>query len=501
MAIHTHCTCGQEIWAHDDFAGQLVHCPRCKQVLALPDLSSAAEPVLEEEESSEPFRQCEASEPILGDVMTISVQDDGAAEPILEDEPAEPILEDKQAPFAFHGEDAMLPAERIGLNDGLRRGRLRNALGFGAACGPVRSLALAPDCRFALAAVGPLLFQADLTTGRHYFQLPAHQADITAVAVSPDGRHAASADRAGHILLWDLATRRGLRWLTGHTNKVAALAFAPSAAFLASVGADASLRFWEVETGKELVRVWDDAPFTRLAYSRDGSHLLTGSRGGEVSLWDVRRAKLIQELESHFDEPVVTVAFSRDAGRAMAAARHGGGVALCSWERATGPSKLAYHRSIFLDEGHRGLAGVYARYDAPGRPDRFRGTVDRGQAVAFWPCGTASIASGQQNQEFDRFRIAVRRGQAVAFSPCGTHCLVTGAPHKEFDMHADAEHWTTPVFEVELSRGLTGLSFSFHSRFRKFVGPVPVPAAHSIILSHVGDRCLVGYDDGTVAFG
>lgn len=337
MAIHTHCTCGQEIWAHDDFAGQLVHCPRCKQVLALPDLSSAAEPVLEEEESSEPFRQCEASEPILGDVMTISVQDDGAAEPILEDEPAEPILEDKQAPFAFHGEDAMLPAERIGLNDGLRRGRLRNALGFGAACGPVRSLALAPDCRFALAAVGPLLFQADLTTGRHYFQLPAHQADITAVAVSPDGRHAASADRAGHILLWDLATRRGLRWLTGHTNKVAALAFAPSAAFLASVGADASLRFWEVETGKELVRMWDNAPFTRLAYSRDGSHLLTGSRGGEVSLWDVRRAKLIQELESHFDEPVVTVAFSRDAGRAMAAA-HGGGVALSAGNGPPAPA-------------------------------------------------------------------------------------------------------------------------------------------------------------------
>src|SRR5205085_1403406 len=143
---------------------------------------------------------------------------------------------------------------------------------------------------------------------RNYVHLPAHQEAITAVATSPDGRHAASADRAGNILVWDVAAQRGLRWLAGHQGKVNSLAFAPSAAFLVSAGSDATVRFWEVATGAELVRFRDDESFTSVAYSRNGEHLLTGNRAGDVSLWDVRGARMLQDLESAFDEPVMTVA-------------------------------------------------------------------------------------------------------------------------------------------------------------------------------------------------
>jgi hypothetical protein len=398
MSIFVKCQCGHEFQAADQYAGKRVRCPTCKEPLSVPDPNAATEIVLEEDAPT----------------------------------------------YAVRLEDAALPAQRVGLNDGVKRGRLCNVMGFGLVRGAVRRAALAQDCSYALAVIGRIVFKLDLNGQGEFCQLAAHEDDITAVAASPDGRHAASGDRAGNIMLWDAVERRGLRWLAGHNGRVNALAFAPSAAFLASVGDDATVRFWEVPGGKELVRCRDEKAVTSAVYSRDGALLLTGGCRGAMTLWDVRRARMIQDMESQFRGEVFTVAFSGDGERVMAAARNGPEVDLCYWKRSDNIDKVRYRRPVLVEK--------------------------------------------------------FRHINAVAFLPEGTHCLATGDPHEEYDPHERADHWTVPTMEIELSRGAFGMSSSFHSLLRFRDEPIPVPTAECIVLSADGEHHLVGFSDATVGF-
>jgi hypothetical protein len=402
MPIIVKCSCGQEVNAPDQYAGKRVRCPACKDVLTVPDPGAAAEVV----------------------------------------------VEDEAATYQINPEDAALPGHGIGLNEGVKRGRLANVVGFGMDGFPVNAVALSPEGGYALAGIGRMVFKLDLQTAE-YCPLEAHEDTVTAVAASPDGRHAASANRVGNIMVWDVAARRGLRWLAGHSERVNGLAFAPSAAFLASVGEDATARLWEVNNGAELVRWRDDQALSSIAYSADGGYLLTGNRVGTVSLWDVQRAKMCQELESPLRGRVFAVAFSRQADWVMAAARSalgatGGapGVALCRWKRADRPDKVRFRRPT-LQDGYRHI-------------------------------------------------------NAVAFYPNGTHCLVVGQPHEEYDIHERANHWTVPAFEIELSRGDVGLGASFFSQFARRNAPPPVPAAECLAVSADGDHYMIGFSDGSV---
>jgi WD40 repeat protein len=421
MPIITTCRCGREVRADDRLAGKLVRCPQCRQPLAIPNPVTAAEPVLED-----------------------------------------------AAPFPVNPQDAGLPPAPVALNDGVTRGDARNVLVLGVARGSVECVALGPDCSYALAAVGPVVFWIDLVSFREYVPLQSHTDDVTAVATSPDGRHAASADRAGNVRLWDVRARQPLRWLPGHSGRVSGLAFAPSAAYLASAGADATLRLWEVATGAELVRFRDSEPFGSVAYSWDGEHLLTGNVAGDVNLWGVRQAKMIQALEGWFNDVVVAVAFAREGDRVHGAARNGGGLALCGWERSDRTDRTRYTRPALIDGYYRGTA--------------------------------APVKAGGTGSDPDPLRRALHRANAAAFSPWGKYCLVVGEPHKGFDYHEDTERWTAPVTEIELTRGAVGNSFTFHSQLRPHGGPVPVPAALGIAMSVDGGHCLIGYDDASVGF-
>ena len=60
-----------------------------------------------------------------------------------------------------------------------------------------------------------------------------------ALALSPDGQPLASADKDGHLRLWDMATRQPLRDpLLRHAGPVLALAWAPDGGRIASAGWD-----------------------------------------------------------------------------------------------------------------------------------------------------------------------------------------------------------------------------------------------------------------------
>lgn len=66
------------------------------------------------------------------------------------------------------------------------------------------------------------------------------------VALSPNGKRAASGSNDGAVRVWDLAAGKEVRQITGHTGTVNAVAFSPDDRRLASGSEDQTIRLWTV---------------------------------------------------------------------------------------------------------------------------------------------------------------------------------------------------------------------------------------------------------------
>jgi WD40 repeat protein len=109
------------------------------------------------------------------------------------------------------------------------------------------------------------------------------------VAFAPDGKTLAAGNRAGDVVLWDLATREK-RVLKGHKDVVRSVAFSPDGKTLASGAQDNTIRLWEPTLGLELLTLTGHANWVNgVAFSPDGQTLASACHDGSVKLWRAPR--------------------------------------------------------------------------------------------------------------------------------------------------------------------------------------------------------------------
>jgi len=146
---------------------------------------------------------------------------------------------------------------------------------------------------------------------------------VTCLAFSPDGLLLAAGhddDFAGDygISLWDRGLGTRMRTLGGHQAAVTDLAFSRDGRLLASASRDRTVRLWAVGSG-ENVRTFSEHPWevAGVCLAADGSALVTGSYR-TVSIWDLAGGDLLQSLEGPTGT-ITSLALSPDDQRIAAA--------------------------------------------------------------------------------------------------------------------------------------------------------------------------------------
>ncbi|MDI9418460.1 MAG: CHAT domain-containing protein [Euryarchaeota archaeon] len=223
-----------------------------------------------------------------------------------------------------------------------------------------------------------------------------------------------------------------------HGGLVWAVAFSPDGSKVLTGNDEGTARIWDVSSGQEVHRLPHSDWVWAVAFSPDGSRALTGSLDGTARIWDASSGQEYHRL-AH-DGPVLAVAFSPDGSRALTGSDDG---TARIWDVSSGQEvyRLDHGGPVgavaFSPDGSKALTGSHdgtARiWDASSGQEVYRlDHGDRVGAVAFSPDGskaltgsydgTARIWDASSGQEVHRLDHGDRVG-AVAFSPDGSKVL------------------------------------------------------------------------------
>lgn len=183
--------------------------------------------------------------------------------------------------------------------------------------------------------------------GQQRIKLDSKGEVVSAVALSPDGQCAASA-QGKSICIWDMETGRLVSTFKGHTGDVNALAWSPDGNSLISGAADRRVAIWTPhDNAAPNVLNGHEGNITALSVSPDGKRILSGTgsiwaRPGELRLWNIETKKCEQILEGHADS-VYAIGWSGDSRFAITGSADRTAVL---WDVKTG-------RRVYTLEGHK----------------------------------------------------------------------------------------------------------------------------------------------------
>ncbi|MBI2945737.1 MAG: HEAT repeat domain-containing protein [Candidatus Wallbacteria bacterium] len=203
----------------------------------------------------------------------------------------------------------------------------------------VTALAVTADGRVISGSEDGSLVVWDLETGRQRAILTGHEKFVTTVVVTAGGQVvSASGDRT--VRIWNLETGRELATLRGHEDAVTSLLLTGDGRVV-SGSADRTVWVWDLETGCELATlVGHTDAVTALARTAPG-HIVSGSADNTLKLWDAKRGRELATLEGH-TAPVTALVPTQDSRLVSASADH----TLIVWDLGTDNpiGKLSGHK-------------------------------------------------------------------------------------------------------------------------------------------------------------
>ncbi|MFN8371697.1 MAG: LpqB family beta-propeller domain-containing protein [Anaerolineae bacterium] len=252
-----------------------------------------------------------------------------------------------------------------------------------------------------------------------------HDSRVTSVQYSPDGTRAISGSRGNTLILWNVASGQIIREfpqddpntaaVEGHRDWVWDVAFSPDGTRVLSASADGTLILWNVETG-EIVQqfVGHSASVRCVAFNTDGTKAISGSEDSTLMLWDTDESsgtfgQAIRTLSGHSDV-VNAVAFSSSGFTVLSGSQDGSAIL---WNLNSGQPLFT------LRENEQDAASsdnaVWSVAYAPGESGAITGEND--SELTLW-----SFETGQPVRSYQGHSARITR---IALSPDGTRMATT----------------------------------------------------------------------------
>jgi WD40 repeat protein/serine/threonine protein kinase len=211
-----------------------------------------------------------------------------------------------------------------------------------------------PDGTFAATTgFGNTIALWNTADGRRLRTLVGHTERVIAMELSPDGDHLVTGSEDGTARVWDPATGALLSTSEGHGAAVHALAVSPDSRLAASTSWSGRVRVISLRDGRSLELAGHDDQIHDVAFSPDGTRLVTASEDRTARVWDTATGALLHTLEGH-DCGVRRTLFTRDGQSVLTFAIDG---TARRWSAATGQLEWTFlgHRdgiwSAQLDPG------------------------------------------------------------------------------------------------------------------------------------------------------
>jgi len=190
-----------------------------------------------------------------------------------------------------------------------------------------RALQLAPDD-----PRSERLFAEIVAAPGTRLRLSVHESAVAVVAFNPNRLLGLSGDEDGVVLLWNLATGQEMDRYDDSRAAVAGLAFAPNGDSFVVGRDDGALALHRLSSARSFAP-HDAGPVTDLAFTFDGSRVLSAHASGRVLTWDATTGQRAGPALVGHTGPVNAVATVPGPDRAVTAGEDG---TLRVWDLATG---------------------------------------------------------------------------------------------------------------------------------------------------------------------
>jgi WD40 repeat protein len=159
-----------------------------------------------------------------------------------------------------------------------------------------------------------------------------HDAWVTRVAFSPNGRFFATASADKTVQIRETVSPNRVKVLTGHENIVWDVAFSPDGLQIVTASGDKTARIWDVKSGKSVTDLRGHADIVHEAtFSPDGRRVVTVSKDKTARLWDVQTGQTLAQL--YHEDDVLHGSFSPDGTLVLTASAD---KTARLWDSATG---------------------------------------------------------------------------------------------------------------------------------------------------------------------
>ena len=179
---------------------------------------------------------------------------------------------------------------------------------------------------------------------------PEHKLKLIAATFSSAGEQVITASSDGKLLVWDLATKT--HWLLLFTDEpeVTTAVFSPNGTHVITISATGTAQVWDITTDKRLFIIQE--PVTTAAFSPNSQYLVTASINGIAYVWNTDTGRLLTILQGH--EHVTSVAFSLDGTQVVTVSSDDKTVRV--WNTTTGEPQIVLTESntaAFSPDGMR----------------------------------------------------------------------------------------------------------------------------------------------------